>query len=457
MKTIKKLFVVTIVTFLASHAIAQTSIIKGIVDPEGASIKGSVSLMKIENGEPRVLTSAKLKEGGRFEFSYEPGYEGLYMVGSPKSQDGQFPVYIKPGDKAELIIEGVHARFIGDNTAENKKLGSWMDLTQSLKRKSVHFMYSYTVDGITNYEDFFPDLDETAKKAVNFRKGIKTGNPKFDELLNKLTAFDMEFYALQYLSTPRNKHPKKEDYPALYKAMIIENKFPDDSVFDLPYGKQFLRLYLNFATNHSQDVESKIALLSTNRQKGEYLLGVFTPKIQLYDQLKTMLDSYGQYFATKDQKEQVERLKKKFPENKSRIQAADFEFPNIDGDMVSLYQQKGKVVYVDVWATWCGPCRQQIPHLKELEKAMHGKDIVFISISTDSQQDIEKWKKMVREEEMGGIHLFAGPNSKIKRDYNITGIPRFILFDKEGRIILDDAPRPSDPSLKQILENELLR
>ncbi len=132
-------------------------------------------------------------------------------------------------------------------------------------------------------------------------------------------------------------------------------------------------------------------------------------------------------------------------------------YENHKGGTTSLDDLKGKYVYVDVWATWCGPCKREIPFLKEVEKEFHGKDIEFVSISIDKKEMHTKWKDMVAEKELGGIQLFADNdwNSKFVRDYGIEGIPRFLLIDDKGNIVDADAPRPSNPKLKEVLNGLL--
>lgn len=131
-------------------------------------------------------------------------------------------------------------------------------------------------------------------------------------------------------------------------------------------------------------------------------------------------------------------------------------YENYKGDTTSLDDLKGKYVYIDVWATWCGPCIREIPALKEVEKQYHDKNIEFVSISIDKVSDHEKWKTMVAEKELGGIQLFADNdwNSGFVKDYQITGIPRFILIDPDGNIVKQNAPRPSNPKLIELF-NEL--
>ncbi len=131
-------------------------------------------------------------------------------------------------------------------------------------------------------------------------------------------------------------------------------------------------------------------------------------------------------------------------------------YVNYNGGTTSLEDLKGKYVYIDVWATWCGPCIGEIPALKEVEKQYHDKNIEFVSISIDKASDHEKWKTMVEEKELGGVQLFADNdwNSGFVKDYQINGIPRFILIDPDGNIVDSNAPRPSSPKLIELF-NEL--
>ncbi|MCL5128040.1 TlpA disulfide reductase family protein [Algibacter sp. L4_22] len=125
------------------------------------------------------------------------------------------------------------------------------------------------------------------------------------------------------------------------------------------------------------------------------------------------------------------------------------DYKNHEGGTTSLDDLKGKFVYIDVWATWCGPCVKEIPSLKKVEEQYHGKNIEFVSISIDKASDFNKWKKTVTDKDLKGVQLFADNNwdSNFVKDYQIKGIPRFILIDPEGNIVETNAPRPSDSRL----------
>ena len=135
-------------------------------------------------------------------------------------------------------------------------------------------------------------------------------------------------------------------------------------------------------------------------------------------------------------------------------------YENFAGGNTSLSDLKGKYVYMDIWATWCGPCIKEVPSLKKIEKQFEDKNIEFVSISVDEGRGYKGdakaaylgWKKMVAEKELGGMQLFAdkGFMSDFIQAYQIKGIPRFILLDPNGNIVNADAPRPSSPQLVEL-------
>lgn len=137
--------------------------------------------------------------------------------------------------------------------------------------------------------------------------------------------------------------------------------------------------------------------------------------------------------------------------------APNFDYENHAGGKTTLESLKGKYVYVDIWATWCGPCRAEIPSLKNMETTFHGKNIAFVSVSVDAEKDHDKWKTFVTEKKLSGIQLYAGKTvlSEFIKTFEVNSIPRFILIDPTGNVVDADAARPSNPKLKEQLDSLL--
>ncbi len=127
----------------------------------------------------------------------------------------------------------------------------------------------------------------------------------------------------------------------------------------------------------------------------------------------------------------------------------DFTAQDADGNSYSLGDFRGKYLLIDMWATWCGPCKAELPHLKALEKKFEGRNIAFLGLSVDKDRDA--WEQMVRSGGLAGTQLLLGPGSEFQQDYGIEGIPHFILLDKEGKIVNANMIRPSSEDAERIL------
>src|SRR5690606_15079694 len=127
------------------------------------------------------------------------------------------------------------------------------------------------------------------------------------------------------------------------------------------------------------------------------------------------------------------------------------------GTDIPLAMLKGKYLYIDFWATWCGPCIAEMPALDTLQHDYADANIDFVSISVDKEKDKQKWKDFVAERQLKGVQVWVDEeNSRVFTEaFNIKQIPRFVLLDPEGHIVNANAPRPSDKRIRQLLDKIL--
>lgn len=122
--------------------------------------------------------------------------------------------------------------------------------------------------------------------------------------------------------------------------------------------------------------------------------------------------------------------------------ALDFDFTTLEGKKMKLSDLKGKVVYMDFWASWCGPCKGEMPHAKKIKEHFQGKDVVFLYVSIDDKE--EAWKRGIEAMDISGVHTRTpGWQGDIARRYQIQSVPSYFLIDKKGNFVTRRTPRPS--------------
>ncbi len=214
---------------------------------------------------------------------------------------------------------------------------------------------------------------------------------------------------------------------AIYRSPITDEKQKQEFAMKLyDMNQQNLMAHLRYIAEHYADQTSAIAAISSlNPDKDAVLIETALATMEKSNPGSSVVSEYRT--KAKADKEKRERMKEGNP-------APEFSFPDAKGKMHSLKEFKGKVLVIDFWASWCGPCRAEIPHLKQYyEEFKNNKDVAFLSVSIDAKR--ADWEKAVKEENMPWLQLLAPNGGKeIMESYQFSGIPFIIVLDKEGKI-----------------------
>jgi len=139
--------------------------------------------------------------------------------------------------------------------------------------------------------------------------------------------------------------------------------------------------------------------------------------------------------------------------------AANFKLEALDGSTVSLDQLRGKVVFLNIWATWCGPCREEMPSMETLyDELRTNRDFVMLAVSQDTKGRIV----VAPYVEKNGYHfkVLLDPENKVGEAYEVSGVPETFIIDRGGRIVAHhmgafDWSRPDvKDALRQLLESK---
>ncbi len=434
-----------------NQPVAADTYIKGVFEKEKVT---SVVLHEVIEGKRSEMASTKVSANHQFAFALPAHTEGLYYI-SDQNKRTFIRIYLKQGDQLEINIDEDGAYTLPKASSENKVLYDWYKLAGAVMSKS-----NLATIGMCTYECFFPKLDSLLPLAKAFPKKIKTTNPKFNRLMNFLVTNDVEAAAMAFLLLPNSKHPKKEEYPTFYSTIIQPQKYCTTQLLQMGDGTEILSRYVTFNSLMFRDTTRSykgfwaLDMFCNDTIKGAYIASNLG-RLKTFDEVEAAIAPHKKLLMLPGFQASYFAALKANANFKKGNPSFNFTYPDVTGKNVSMKDLKGKVVLVDMWATWCGPCKAQIPALKQLETELHGKDIEFVSISVDEAKDHEKWKAFITKEQLGGTQLFATGWSEMAKYYEVTGIPRFMVFDKEGKIVSTNSPRPTDPELKELLLNTL--
>ena len=279
----------------------------------------------------------------------------------------------------------------------------------------------------------YQQLVIVSEYLLNHRKYTEEEAPAIKELQDLCTAVDLDN------ATDFNDYPEYQTLVQnIFKWRIYSHKVQYE--FDDPWGK----ILADFKALKSDNIKQALAPLIIEGVSPTSATATNEEIIALVKQLvkdNDLLNTLSKHIDL------VNKLKagQPFPALPALTDLNDKE---VKYEQLPL---KGKLLFIDIWATYCPDCRKELPALEALQEDYKTEPITFVSISVD--RDKEAWKAMVKEKKLRGIHLYASPETKelFKELYDLRSIPRYMLIDEKGNIINANLPMPSDKNLKELI------
>jgi Thiol-disulfide isomerase and thioredoxins len=386
----------------------------------------------------------KCKKGARFDTTLTLPAAGYYGIFQNYSTFENL-LYLTPGDNLEVHFDaknGVKTAYKGKGAEANQYLagfsiyfygnsgGSFLKGGLNDKGGDLE-LTKQVVDSLALVQ--LKKLEGISGLSADFRKMERARI--FAHLANTYSGY---FFHQKGLDMDNVAAGKKKFFSKIRPYIEhISKEFMSDSCIDQPDVREVMKRcvvkdsILAVSPSSNSNVYEYLTLLSLKNAieeecsteivaKATSTLGTFKNK-NLADNLRESIRS-------------VERLLK------GNI-AYDIMLETPDGKVAKLSDYKGKTIYVDFWATWCGPCIGETPYFSKLNEKFNRPDLVFISVSLDKKKN--DWKNFIKEEKSSAVQYIAADLKKLANDWQIKGIPRFLIIDKNFRIVNANAPRPS--------------
>lgn len=391
------------------------------------------------------------------------------ILASIKHGSNETSFFIEPGDSLHIEFDNwkfmQSLRFSGGQAGINNSIYKAYSLDINPYTTGSEPFSQIKILHPKAYLDYIKDLKKRKLQSLGIHQRGRAVSPAFFQFM--ITEIDFD-YGNSLLIYPRNHRyfnniqhslvlPKK--YYRFLKKIDINGQ---NSLYSEAY-KNYLDAYITYQVEQLPKHEKRSFYRTKIKLTRQYLVG--SAKHYMLTQIFIDAGSRNQLyelsrdvdvFLVSDAPDFYKKMIKKTYQIANTLRpgrpAPHFSLEDSNGNIVNLEDFRGKVIYLDFWATWCGPCRKEINPARDLKKRFKGKDVVFLYITLDT--DKKGWKKFIKDNNMAGIHLFAGGgfDSKIAQLFDVKGVPTYYIIDKTGLIASNKPKRPSQRGVEQEIQ-----
>lgn len=410
-------------------------------------------------------TKAQAGPLGEFVHQFRTDRPGMVQVWTQGSDS--FTLYLTPGSKDTITVTKDTLIISGTNSAYNRCLKTVNDY-QKYSDKLV-YMQPHELRGITSLEQYHRLADARMRQALD----AVNASGLNEEFLAEQRAH-IDYIRRSIFIHIARQLSRKEKLPEDWQRELTE-------VINSSVNGDYLRSYrgIGFFVN------DLVMMQFTNLENGDlkeikdyasFLFDryrkFFTGDNLQYMQAQLIYEDEFQGSKTPSIPQLYETYRAEFPNSpflnvlepgvkenlrfqNSRITDKDYHILTCDSTITSLENAvkpfKGKVVYIDVWATWCGPCLKEFQYLPALKEKAHNMDVVYLYISIDRPEERKKWEKTIAYHQLKGYHLLVNEKlgkslyTELGNERQILSIPCFVIIDKTGKIVIRHAAAASEP------------
>ncbi len=388
------------------------------------------------------------------------------LMGKIEYGTESIPVYLEPGDRIEIFAKGTSLfkslSFKGKGSLHNEYLfeaqKNFEPIEREMETKIRHAKAS-------EFKDF---MLTSLKKKHSFREKYHKKSSltsDFKTLMQADIDYWYGFHMLNYTIEHPLYHGENEriDVDPRYYNFLNSLELSPEGVLPNENYTYFLNEYLAFQAEKEEHEGMTITEIAKQFLQKEAQYYIVAKELSIACKRGKSLDlgpAIKRFIDTCPYEVYNDVLRFVYNEAKGLIvgtRAPDFSLKNMEGQEVSMSDYKGKVVYLDFWATWCNPCVRALNHSQKLGETFAGQDVVFLYISLDENK--KEWENFLASNDLTGVHLHEDNGniyqSEIARLYKVKKLPTYILIDKNGKIAYNPAKNPGNSQLIAQI-NELL-
>ena len=393
--------------------------------------------------------------------------EGESMYGKRVWSNEECFLFFEAGDFLEIVLHENSNLELKDDGSLCVARNNWLRKVDLLKQRLL-------------YSRFVPQLLPKEYEGLNLERVCDSLNvwltlylkehPVDRKNFEKVMRTEIKYYRLleeNNIKFSRGTFQEfSEEMLARFAELILDAE--DDRVLYSPSYWRMVEVYVDYLRIEDP---RKLQGRGDRLYENELKLAKYFPKGAVRDKIAYANLNNILYWVRSDTREKfdeyvrrlapryADRLREKLnKQDVDRMAVPENLYPSLSGETVKgekvdLSSFRGSWILLDVWATWCGPCCNEIPFLAKMEERLQDRNIEFVSLSVDKSADREKWIKMVREKEMKGVQLrLTDKKSELNKMLCISGIPHFAIIDPQGKLVWNGLPGVSYGLIYRILK-----
>jgi thiol-disulfide isomerase/thioredoxin len=431
-------------TILAGKIESENSVNKVIL--ARAPAYDTVFSIPVVNGKFKVVSNLPLQKG-------------LYVV---KAGDVSREIYFGENDSLFLTIKSNKNKqsidFGGTRRAENEFLRN--------SHRGFYFLddYAYTFSPALYASSLLNEWKSGVKNIAGYKTvdNLKPSEDFIDFQKKLLATRLLQLADIRYPQVFSVYHPNDTlKFPSSINTLRKEISISDSTLVTSSEYLDYLSALYRTKSNEIQNRDSAFFVSVFHIPSPAVREAILYKEVEarspiFTDSLRrsTFMKMASPYIQSKNYQSALLNLMQRLSNLQRGKKAADIQTEALNEKDFALSNLRGRYVIIDIWATWCGPCKRQSPYFEEYADRYTNEDIAFISISIDEKKDV--WKMDAFNKSQKVLQLWAKNGAAdLAKNYSVSTIPRFMLIDARGNILNAQLPPPSDPEFDNILRREI--
>ena len=462
MSTMKKKTLMLVMGSVVAALVPRLSIAKvTITGTTGEYVNKEMSLFECRDGLPLLLATTQVAADGTFSITAETPQVGFYLLGC------------KGGVRHSLYLTGdetLQVQFTNYQLTIRQGAGSACLLLSEWEKEAApvraHAWFFRSTDGCESV-----DAAQFEREAASLQSCADRLSPR----LKRMTAADESFAALMQLKTETDQaflrlayqcsHPGEttDGFVTADHWKRADHLFRQPLLAQLPLAPEMMGVYVegkaalllpplaNPAALSDRDYQARAALIAHPSLRQSYIYDVAS-HLRYYEHYSELCEAFRSEPFSQRMMQVLKPIEPSLAWSKPGTAAPDFKGITPNDKWLALSDLRGRVVVIDVWATWCAPCLRMMPYFRELEKELADPDLAFLSVCVGASPEKDLWLKLVNDHHLSGNVVFVDSWTRgFAEDFKVTNVPRFIIIDRQGRVYSYAAPAPKYPQLKVMI------